>query len=480
MLAPREVHVFEAAGRRFVYLVPSAAIFALDGLSTSVLETLDARPMSREALVRELSDRFSADDLDDAISELLRVRAIGERHAPPETAPRVIPLVPFPLTTMVLNVTNQCNLSCTYCYEYGEDKIVDTANGKKPKFMNAETARESVEFMLREAGANKVAHLTFFGGETLLNFPVLKSTIEYARRRAAELGKDVDFSLTTNATLLRPDVIEFLADNRVGVTISIDGPKEMQDRFRVFHNGEGSYEVVAPKIKELLRRHRTRPIGARVTLTSETLDVRRIYRHLTEDVGFWEVGFAPVTTSPGRGYAIGEAGFDRMLAQFRELAGEFLEYSVENRHHGFSNVKDTLEEIHKGVSKAYPCGAGLGLMGVATDGDVALCHRFAGSDAHKLGTVRDGIDREAQAEYLRRHHVADKTDCSRCWARPLCSGGCYHEAFTRYGDTARPNLHYCEWIRGWTHTCLEIYGALAERNPAFLERFDEERATVTT
>ena len=90
---------------------------------------------------------------------------------------------------MVLNVTNQCNLACTYCYEYSEDKIVDTENGKKPKFMTDETARQSVEFMLKESGDNPVAHLTFFGGETLLNFPVLQRTIAYARERAREAGK---------------------------------------------------------------------------------------------------------------------------------------------------------------------------------------------------------------------------------------------------------------------------------------------------
>ena len=60
------------------------------------------------------------------------------------------------------------------------------------------------------------------------------------------------------------------------------------------------------------------------------------------------------------------------------------------------------------MSKAFPCGAGLGLMGVATDGDVALCHRFAGSDAHKLGTVRDGIDRVAQQAFLEKHHIDEQ------------------------------------------------------------------------
>ena len=468
--AAREHHRFQAAGKPFVYLVPSAAIFELDESADAVLRTVAKGPRTRDELTSTLGD------IDAALAELMRVQAIGEVNAPPTPTPKIIPLAPFPLTTMVLNVTNQCNLSCTYCYEYGEDKIVDTENGKQPKFMSDETARASVEFMLKESGTNKVAHITFFGGETLLNFPVLARTIAYARQRGEELGKTIDFSLTTNATLLKPEIIEFLADNRVGVTISIDGPREVQDKFRVFHNGTGSYDVVAPKIKELLKRHTSRPIGARVTLTSGKMDIKRIYQHLTEEMGFWEVGFAPVTTSPTRGHAISDTGYDEMLGQFRDLAYDFLEASVANRHHGFSNVKETLEELHKGVSKAFPCGAGLGLLGVATDGDVALCHRFAGSDAHKLGTVADGIDRDAQRAFLESHHIANKTDCSTCWARPLCSGGCYHEAHTRYGETIRPNLHYCDWIRGWTDVCLQIYGELAVRNPAFLAQFDDEPA----
>jgi uncharacterized protein len=478
-LLPREHHAFQVAGQEFLYLVPSAAVFGLDDAASAVMERLRLRGMPASDLVQELSQRFPQSEVEETVRELLRVRAIGDGGPAPET-PRLLPPEDFPLTTMVLNVTNQCNLSCTYCYEYGEDKIVDTENGKKPKFMTEQTARESVDFMLRESGINRVAHLTFFGGETLMNLPVLKSAIVYARERAAEMGKEVDFSLTTNGTLLKPDVIEFLAENRVGVTISIDGPKEVQDQFRVFQNGTGSYEIVAPKIRELLQRHRTRPIGARVTLTSQTLDIRKIYRHLREEIGFWEVGFAPVTTSPNRDYAISDDGFDYMLEQFRALAADWLEAALENRHHGFSNVKDTLEEIHKGVSKAYPCGAGLGLMGVSTDGDVALCHRFAGSDEHKLGTVRDGIDRLVQISFLEKHHIADKTDCSQCWARPLCSGGCYHEAYTRYGDTGRPNLHYCEWIRGWTDTCLKIYAELSVRNPRFLEQFDERVENETS
>src|SRR5262245_18391275 len=133
--------------------------------------------------------------IDEAIAELRAMQAIGEIEQASRPLPKVLPLMPVPLTTMVLNVTNQCNLACTYCYEYGEDKLVDTMYGKKPKFMSEATARQSVEFMLKEAGDNKVAHVTFFGGETLMNFPVLTSTIAYARQRAAELGNEVDCRL---------------------------------------------------------------------------------------------------------------------------------------------------------------------------------------------------------------------------------------------------------------------------------------------
>ncbi len=471
-LALREFHQFESAGRRFGYMVPSAAVFAFDECASAVVDTLASSPRDAAQIVEDLSDRFGADVVADTLDDLRRVRAVGEVTARRETPPKILPLTVVPLQTLVVNVTNQCNLSCTYCYEYGEDKIVDTENGQQPKFMSEETAQAAVDFALRESGTSPMAHITFFGGETLMNFPVLKSAVAYARQRATEVGKDIDFSLTTNATLLRPDVIDFLADERIGVTISIDGPQDLQDKFRVFSNGQGSYEMAAPRIKALLARHTTRPIGARVTLTRQTLDVTRIYRHLTEELGFWEVGFAPVTTASGRDYAIADTGFDHLLDQFRALAQDFLEASAENRHHGFSNVRETLQEIHQGHAKAYPCGAGIGLMGVATDGDVALCHRFAGSNEHKLGSVRDGIDRTRQAAFLDTHHINEKTDCQTCWARPICAGGCYHEAHTRYGATNQPNLHYCEWIRGWTHTCLEIYGELATRNPAFLAQFD--------
>ena len=139
-------------------------------------------------------------------------------------------------------------------------------------------------------------------------------------------------------------------------------------------------------------------------------------------------------------------------------------------------MRETLQEIHQGHAKAYPCGAGIGLLGVATDGQVSLCHRFAGSEQHNFGSVSGGVDRAKQAEFLDSHHINHKTDCQTCWARPICAGGCYHEAHTRYGSTQGPNLHYCDYIRSWTELTLRSYARILEGNPVFLERFDRSRA----
>src|SRR5713226_8859339 len=100
--------------------------------------------------------------------------------------------------------------------------------------------------------------------------------------------------------------------------------------------------------------------------------------------------FRPPPPAPDRLYQIGPRKMDNILEGFSELAWEYRDRAVEGRQHGFSNVSDTLKELHSGVSKDYPCGAGLGLLGVSTGGDIGLCHRFADSPVGKMGHVQNG------------------------------------------------------------------------------------------
>jgi uncharacterized protein len=466
-----EHHSFHAAGSEFLYLVPSGAIFELQGLSKALVDILREGERSREELVRDLQAQgYSSQQVVSGLDEMHRAEALASSGFKPEQ-PK-IPVQAFPLQRVVLNVTNQCNLACTYCYEYSADRISQPDG--KPKYMSHDVARAAVDMLMQESAQRPSIHVTFFGGETLLNFPVMRSTVEYASQKAAAAGKKIEFSLTTNATLLNEEIIEFLSEHRIGVTVSIDGDRELNDRMRVFHDGRGSYDVIAPKIKQLLAGHRTNSIGARVTLTSAVRDVRRIYEHLTGELGFDAVGFSPATASPDRLYHIGPSKMDNILGSFADLAWEYRDRAIEGRHHGFTNVSDTLKEFHSGISKAYACGAGLGLLGVSTGGDLGLCHRFADSPVGKMGHVQNGgVDHGARNQFLATHHIGARYDCHTCWARPVCSGGCYHEAFIHYGDTSAANLHYCDWIRGWNDLCLQIYGEISVRNPSFLKRFEE-------
>ena len=467
----REFHQFESAGARFLYVVPSGAIFALNAIGEEILDCVQERDRSGEELTEWLLSRGHQPwDVETALMELEQSEVIARGDSIAD-APKM-PARSFPLQRIVLNLTNQCNLACGYCYEYSEDKISKTDG--KPKYMGLDVSQSAIDMLIKESAERPSIHVTFFGGETLLNFPLLREAVQYAKDKSAAAGKNVEFSLTTNATLLTERIADFLAEHRIGVTVSIDGDRELNDKMRVFHDGRGSYDVIVPKIKMLLERHRTNSIGARVTLSSGVSQVRRIYRHLTQEVGFSAVGFSPATANPDRLYHIGSEKMSSILGGFEELAWEYRDSAVQGRQHGFTNVNDTLKELHSGISKAYPCGAGLGLLGVGTAGDISLCHRFVDSPVGKMGHVQDGgIDHSARNSFLETHHLGARYDCHTCWARPVCAGGCYHEAFVHYGQTAAANLHYCDWIRGWNDLCLRIYGEISLVNPSFLNRFND-------
>ncbi|OZA31202.1 MAG: quinohemoprotein amine dehydrogenase maturation protein, partial [Novosphingobium sp. 17-62-9] len=350
-LAPKyrrgDIHLFEAEGAGFVYLASAGAIFALDEGAASVMAVLGERQMAYGEMVAALVEKgYSRTDAEDLIRELRAVRGIVSDEI--REAPLAPPAPPedYPLQALVLNVTNQCNLACTYCYEFGADKIATPAG--KPKYMSLETAKTSVDFLLKSSGTREVPHITFFGGETLMNFKLLRDVVLYANEAAAALDKRMTYSLTTNATLLTDEIIQFLSDQAVGVTVSMDGPPDLQDKRRVYKNGKGSYAVMEPRLRKLIAGHRTRAITARVTLTEGVTDVIRIYRHLKDDLGFHEVGFAPVTDSGQQAYTLDADGMDTVVSAFHELAAEWLSYALRGEMHGFSNVSETISELIQG------------------------------------------------------------------------------------------------------------------------------------
>ena len=227
------------------------------------------------------------------------------------------------------------------------------------KKCSCKPAIDSLEMLLAQSPEQARYNVVFFGGEPLSNLPLIREVVDFAEQRFGALGKRVDFSLTTNATMLNASTIDYLDSHRFGIAVSIDGPKAIHDRNRITVGGQGTYETVARKVELLLSSYRSRPVGARVTLTRGTTDIELIWDHLFNELGFAEVGFAPVTAGDMDSFNLAEEELVAVFAGMKRLGERYVEEALQHRNIGFSNLHQLLTDIHEGTKKALPCGAGV-------------------------------------------------------------------------------------------------------------------------
>mgnify|MGYP003627954289 FL=1 len=462
-LIENNLHEVSVDNKRMLFHIPSSSLFQLDEVTGQVIDLLrEQSDLTYLRLQQRLETQHSADVISETLRELVSMEIVSDgRPLTPEIGIKHVEN--YPLNTLVLNVNTGCNLSCTYCYKEDLDK---PSAGKKMTF---ETAKSSIEMLIKESPDETRYNLVMFGGEPLSHLPLIRQVVEYAEQRFGELDKQVDFTMTTNATLLNETTIDFLAKHRFGLSVSMDGPQAIHDRNRITVGGQGTYAVVAAKARMLLERYRSRPVGARVTLTRGTTDVIRIWDHLFNDLGFAEVGFAPVTSGDISSFNLTDAELVEVFSNMKKLGAHYLEEALEHRNIGFSNMHQLLTDIHEGSKKALPCGAGVALLAVDHSGGLNLCHRFTGSDLPLFGTVETGIDKEKLSGFLDKRLDRTNTDCSTCHIRNLCSGGCYHESYAHYDDPTMPVYHYCDLMRDWVDFGIDVYTRIRAQNPAFFD-----------
>ena len=224
------------------------------------------------------------------------------------------------------------------------------------------------------------------------------------------------------------------------------------------------------KAERLLSRYTARPVGARVTLTRGTTEVERIWDHLFNELGFAEVGFAPVTSGDISTFNLTGEELIEVFAGLKRLGRRYLEAALEGRNTGFSNMHQLITDLHEGHKKSLPCGAGLKMLAVDYKGELNLCHRFTGSTLPTFGDVKNGIKHEQLGDFLSQRLDRTGTGCADCRIRNLCSGGCYHESYARYGDPTHPTYHYCDLMRDWVDFGIEVYSRIMAGNPAFIEQ----------
>lgn len=457
-------HDVKLDGRRVLFHIPSSGLFELDDLGSSLIDFLKENEQISFDSVRERFDgQVAPEDLAKTLESFRELSILGDEPAKPDAGMQV-EIRQFPISTVVLNVNTGCNLSCTYCYK--EDLDVPT-KGRK---MNFDTARKSIELLLEEGAAHDRINVIFFGGEPLTNLPLIKQVVEYTEQRCVEVGKKVDFSMTTNATMLTEEIVDYLDRHRFGISISMDGPQAVHDRRRITVSGQGTYAVVAAKARMLIERYRSKPVGVRVTLTSGFTDVVAIHEHLKNDLGFFEVGVAPATSGPVTVFNLSSEELRAVFDSMKALGRDYRDAALEGRNNGFSNMHQLMSDLYEGRKKALPCGAGVGLLAVDHKGDLNLCHRFTGSDMPLFGNVDDGIAKKELGAFLEGATNRANKGCSTCRIRNLCAGGCYHESYAHFGDPLSPTYHYCDLMREWVDFGIEIYTEILQKNPLFFKQ----------
>jgi uncharacterized protein len=439
-----EHQIFNSGQGAILLGVDQASLFCIDAETRQVL----ARFSGKNELDLEQAapgDREILEELRDL--RMLVPAAAGERRPAPLPDPAQIPLA-----TMVLEVAQDCNLRCRYCYAEGG------SYGKSARLLDPELARKAVRLLLEDARDQENLTLILFGGEPLLNMEAVRAAVQEVELLCRATGKKVFISLTTNGTLLTPEITDFLRLHRVGVSVSMDGPADLHDANRAHAGGKGSYAGIVSRLSGLFAPG-SAPVAARVTLVPEQWSrIEEVFDHLRA-LGFHEVGISPA--SPINAGLLPDADQEELLFQgFSALAARFVQGAAQGTVLPFSNIIDLLARLHVGQTKSVACGAGFGYLAVDAGGDFYLCHRLAGEEAFQVGDIDSGPDARKITAALRTVTAGKDLLCEQCWARTMCGGGCHYENHLRENHLGLPQGSSCDFIRRWLQLGIETYAEL--------------------
>lgn len=333
------------------------------------------------------------------------------------------------LKALCLHMAHTCNLRCKYCFA-GDGEY---CGGKK--LMPFEVAKKAVDLLLKKSGTKKNVEIDFFGGEPMLNFDVVKQTVEYARSVEEKYNKEVNFTITTNATIMDDDAVEFINENMDNVVLSIDGRKEIHDRHRIYPDGSGSYDKVIPNVKKVVAGRNGKSYFVRGTYTEANLDFSNDVKHLAS-YGFKDISIEPAI---GGEYGIKQEHVHCALEEYEKLASEYAKQDEYTYYH----FKLDLYHGPCIYKRVTACGAGFEYGAVTPDGEIFACHRLAGEEQFKMGSVFDAGFNTELAEKMKKNNVMNIEKCKKCWAKFFCSGGCPATAYFSNGSIDEPDEISC-------------------------------------
>ena len=441
------IHQYKLGGYNIVLDVCSGSVHVVDDVAYDIIAMFEEA--GRETILAAMAEKYAGragvtlKDLAECYDQVCALRDAGKLFAPDTFAPMAGKLKQKSagvVKALCLHVAHTCNLNCSYCFasqgKYHGDRAV----------MSYEVGKQALDFLVANSGSRRNLEVDFFGGEPLMNFDVVKRLVAYARSIEKAHNKNFRFTLTTNGMLIDEDVIDFANREMSNVVLSLDGRKEIHDRYRVDYAGKGSWDRIVPKFQKLVEARGGKNYYMRGTFTHANPDFLKDIRQML-DLGFTELSMEPVVCAPDDPSALTQEDLSVVMEQYEKLAELMLRRDREGRPFTFYHYMLDLTGgpcIYKRISG---CGSGTEYMAVTPWGDLYPCHQFVGEEKFKLGNIWDGVtNREIQDEFA-SCNVYAHPECRDCWARLYCSGGCAANAYHATGSITGIYESGCQLFR---------------------------------
>ena len=433
------VHKFIQDGDYYLIDVNSGSVHIIDELIYNMVgedELLD-----KEDVINNLKDKWSKEEIEEAYEELIdlvKEEVLYSKDLYEEIAMAGDESESY-IKALCLNVIHDCNLRCKYCFaDEGEYK-----GCRKP--MSAEVGKRAIDYVLENSGNIKNIEVDLFGGEPLMVFDTIKEIVDYAKEKDKLYNKNIRFTMTTNATLLNDEIIDYIDKNMGNIILSIDGRKAVNDNVRIRVDGSGCYDRILPNIKKMVdRRDPSKQYYARGTFTRENTDFFEDVMALANE-GFSEISIEPVVLPDSHNLSIRSEDLPKIYEQYDMLYKEMLR-RAENNDNPFKFYHFNID-LNGGpcvYKRIAGCGAGHEYVAITPDGDIYPCHQFVGNEEFLLGNINSGIKNKNLSKDFKNAHIYNKPKCKECWARFYCSGGCQANNFNFNGDIHVPYEIGCE------------------------------------
>lgn len=428
------VHQYKLNGYNIVLDSCSGSVHSVDDVAYDIIKMYNEH--SSDEIVASLKEKYSdrddvtENDIRECIEDVEALVKAGKLYSPDtfaDIAGTFKERSGDVVKALCLHVAHTCNLNCAYCF---------ASQGKyhgERALMSFEVGKQALDFLMEHSGTRKNLEVDFFGGEPLMNWDVVKRLVEYARSVERERNKNFRFTLTTNGVLIDDDVIEFANKEMSNVVLSLDGRKEINDRTRVDYAGNGSYDKIVPKFQKLVKARGGKNYYMRGTFTHANPDFTNDVFHMA-DLGFTELSMEPVVCKADDPAALTKEDIEVVKQQYEILAKDMLRREKDGKPITFYHYMIDLTGgpcIYKRISG---CGSGTEYMAVTPWGDLYPCHQFVGDDKFKLGDVWHGVTNDTLRDDFRSCNVYARKECSDCWAKLYCSGGCAANAYHATGS----------------------------------------------